>query len=514
LKTTSKSPLVLMILDGWGYKEDSRHNAIAQAKTPVLDRLNEQYPNTLISGSGLDVGLPDGQMGNSEVGHVNLGAGRVVYQDFTRITKAIKENTFGENAVLTEAIDKAVYSNKAVHLMGLLSPGGVHSHEEHIVAMIELAHQRGAREIYLHAFLDGRDRPPRSAQASLQLIDDTFARLGTGSTASIIGRYYAMDRDNRWDRVQLAYDLMTLGKAAFDYDNAAQALAAAYERNENDEFVQASKIGDGDKTIKDGDAVFFMNFRADRARQMTRTFVAPNFDGFTKAANPELSTFVMLTQYAEDIPAPAAFPPTPLHNVLGEWLQKHNKTQLRISETEKYAHVTFFFSGGRESEFNGEERILIPSPDVATYDLQPEMNSTLLTDKLVEAIHSSKYDVIIVNYPNGDMVGHTGVLSAAIKACEAVDSCVGRVVDALKEAGGEVLVTADHGNAEQMQDHQSGQVHTAHTSEPVPFIYVGRSINAMSNKGTLSDVAPTMLHLLGMEQPEEMTGTSIITLAE
>jgi 2,3-bisphosphoglycerate-independent phosphoglycerate mutase len=503
-----------MILDGWGYKEDPQHNAIAQANTPVLDKLNKRYPNTLISGSGIDVGLPDGQMGNSEVGHVNLGAGRVVYQDFTRITKAVRDNTFGLNKVLTSAIDKAVKADKAVHLMGLLSPGGVHSHEEHIVAMIELAHQRGAKKIYLHAFLDGRDRPPRSAQASLQLIDDTFERLGSGSIATIIGRYYAMDRDNRWERVQASYDLMTLGKAAFEYDNAVEALSGAYARDENDEFVQASKIGSDDKTISDGDAVFFMNFRADRARQMARAFIDRDFDGFSKTKTPKLSEFVMLTQYADSIQAPSAYPPVPLDNVLGEWLEKHGRTQLRISETEKYAHVTFFFSGGRESEFDGEERILIPSPDVATYDLQPEMNSTLLTDKLVEAIHSNKYDVIIVNYPNGDMVGHTGILSAAIKACEAVDACVGRVVDALEEVCGECLITADHGNAEQMQDHQSGQVHTAHTSEPVPFVYVGREISAMANNGTLSDVAPTLLHLMGMEQPEQMTGTSIIKLAE
>ncbi len=517
LKISKKSPLLLMILDGWGYKEDPKHNAIAHANTPVLDQLNKDYPNTLISGSGLDVGLPDGQMGNSEVGHVNLGAGRVVYQDFTRITKAVREKTFADNSVLIDAIDTAVSNNKAVHLMGLLSPGGVHSHEEHIVAMIEMAHQRGAKAIYLHAFLDGRDMPPRSAGASLQLIDDTFKRLGCGAIASIIGRYYAMDRDQRWDRVQTAYDLMTQGKSAFQYDTAAEALAAAYERDENDEFVQASFISaEGaitDATINDGDALLFMNFRADRARQMTRAFIDANFNGFSRTKAPQLGAFVMLTQYADDIDAPAAFPPTALENVLGEWLQKHHKTQLRISETEKYAHVTFFFSGGKESLFDGEERILVPSPDVKTYDLQPEMNSALLTDKLVEAIHSEKYDVIICNYPNGDMVGHTGVFEAAVKACEAVDACVGRVVDALKQVGGECLITADHGNAEQMQDLHSGQVHTAHTSEPVPFIYVGREISNMG-QGTLSDVAPTMLHLMGMEQPAQMSGQSILKLAE
>ena len=512
MNDTRKSPLVLMILDGWGYKESPEFNAIHHAKTPVLDRLNQQYPNTLISGSGLDVGLPDGQMGNSEVGHVNLGAGRVVYQDFTRITKTINENELKNNTVLTNAIDQAVDAGKAVHLMGLLSPGGVHSHEQHIVAMIELAHQRGAKAIYLHAFLDGRDTPPRSAQSSIDLIEKTFNRLGSGSIASIIGRYYAMDRDNRWDRIQSAYDLMTQGNGKFNYDSATQALAAAYARNENDEFVQATKIGSENKNINDGDAVFFLNFRADRARQMSRAFVDADFDGFSKKAQPKLAQFVTLTQYAESIKAPAAFPPVPLTNVLGQWLEKHNKTQLRISETEKYAHVTFFFSGGIEAEFNGEERILVPSPDVATYDLQPEMNSTLLTDKLVAAIQSSKFDVIICNYPNGDMVGHTGVFSAAVKACEAVDYCVGRVVEALQSVGGECLITADHGNAEQMEDPNSGQAHTAHTSEPVPFLYVGRQISEMS-KGTLSDVAPTMLHLLDMPQPEEMTGTSIIKLA-
>lgn len=511
MTTPAKSPLVLMILDGWGYKEDPTHNAIAQANTPVLDKLNQQYPNTLISGSGLDVGLPDGQMGNSEVGHVNLGAGRVVYQDFTRITKAINDGTIGDNVVMNNAIKAAVDNNKAVHLMGLLSPGGVHSHQEHIIAMIEHAHSLGAQKIYLHAFLDGRDTPPRSAQQPLEAINTTFDKIGCGGISSIIGRYYAMDRDNRWERIQSAYELMTQGTSDYHFDNAIDALHAAYERQENDEFVKASKIGQ-QGIIEDGDSVFFMNFRADRARQMSRAFVDKNFSGFDKKAAPNLGHFVTLTQYAENIDAPAAFPPVELTNVLGQWLEKHNKTQLRISETEKYAHVTFFFSGGTENEFKGEERILIPSPDVATYDLQPEMNSTLLTDKLIEAIESNKYDVIICNYPNGDMVGHTGVFEAAVKACEAVDSCVGRVVSTLEKVGGECLITADHGNAEQMQDNSTGQAHTAHTSEPVPFIYVGRAASEIKS-GTLSDVAPTMLKLMGMEQPEEMTGQPMITLA-
>ncbi|CAM4478693.1 2,3-bisphosphoglycerate-independent phosphoglycerate mutase [Pseudoalteromonas maricaloris] len=511
--TAKKKPLVLMILDGWGYREESESNAILAANTPVLDELWRSAPHTLISGSGLDVGLPDGQMGNSEVGHVNLGAGRVVYQDFTRITKAIDDGEFEHNPALVENIDKAVAKGKAVHLMGLLSPGGVHSHEDHIVAAIKLAAERGAT-VYLHAFLDGRDTPPRSAQASIEKMEALMQSLNCGRLASIIGRYYAMDRDNRWDRVESAYNLMVSGDADFTYSNGVEALQAAYARDENDEFVKASVIteaGQPAATINDGDTVIFMNFRADRARQMTRAFVDADFSGFEKRKAPDLSAFVMMTEYAADIKAPIAFAPEALVNVLGEWLAKHNKTQLRISETEKYAHVTFFFSGGREDLFEGEKRELIPSPQVATYDLQPEMNSEMLTDKLVEAIHSGEFDVIICNYPNGDMVGHSGVFEAAVKACEAVDKCIGRVVAALEETGGEALITADHGNAEQMQNPKTGQAHTAHTSEPVPFIYVGRDAEPQAGKA-LSDVAPTMLHLLGMEQPSEMTGTPIMRL--
>ncbi|MEH6479306.1 MULTISPECIES: 2,3-bisphosphoglycerate-independent phosphoglycerate mutase [Pseudoalteromonas] len=509
-----KKPLVLMILDGWGHREDTQSNAILAANTPVLDNLWATRPHTLISASGLDVGLPDGQMGNSEVGHVNLGAGRIVYQDFTRITKAINDGEFDSTPALVENIDKAVSAGKAVHIMGLLSPGGVHSHEDHIVASIELAAKRGAKEVYFHAFLDGRDTPPRSAKVSIERIEALFSKLKCGRLASLIGRYYAMDRDNRWNRVEKAYNVMTLAEGDFNFDNGVEALNAAYERDENDEFVAATTItptGATPASINDGDTVIFANFRADRAREITRAFVEPEFDGFTKKRTPELSAFVMMTEYAADIDAPVAFGPTPLINVLGEWFEKNNKTQLRISETEKYAHVTFFFSGGRESEFKGETRELIPSPQVATYDLQPEMNSEMLTDKLVEAIKSGKYDAIICNYPNGDMVGHSGVFEAAVKACEAVDSCIGRVVDALEEFGGEALITADHGNAEQMADLKTGQAHTAHTSEPVHFIYVGRDAEPMQGKA-LSDVAPTMLHLMGMEQPKEMTGTPIMML--
>ena len=508
--TQSKKTLALIVLDGWGYREDADQNAILAANTPNLDALTKEYPNTLISGSGLDVGLPEGQMGNSEVGHVNLGAGRVVYQDFTKVTKSIADGEFEHNPALVKAIDEAVSKDKAVHIMGLLSPGGVHSHEDHIFAALKMAAHRGAKKVYLHAFLDGRDTPPQSAEASLEKADAVFAEIGCGKTATIIGRYFAMDRDKRWDRVTKAYDLITQGKGEATADSAVAGLKASYEAGKNDEFVPPTVIGDS-VSVEDGDAIIFMNFRADRARQLTQVFVDKNFDGFELAVKPELSAFVMLTQYSADFDAPVAFPAEKLVNVLGEWLEKQDKTQLRISETEKYAHVTFFFSGGVEKEFKGEERILIPSPDVATYDLQPEMNSEKLTDELVGAIESGKFDVIICNYPNGDMVGHTGDFDAAVKACEAVDKSIGRVVEALKKTGGECLITADHGNAEQMVDNESGQAHTAHTSEPVPFIYFGRDAEPRKG-GTLSDVAPTMLHLMGVEQPEEMTGKTIMTL--
>ena len=512
--SAAKKPLVLLILDGWGYREDQTNNAIALANTPVLDNLWQQYPSTLISGSGMDVGLPDGQMGNSEVGHVNIGSGRVVYQNYTRIDKSISDGDFNTNPAFVDHIDATIEAGKAVHIMGLLSPGGVHSHEDHMLALIKLAAERGANEIYFHGFLDGRDTPPRSALASIEKVQALFTSLGKGQIASLVGRYYAMDRDQRWDRVEVAYDLLTQGQGEHQYDCPVTALNAAYERDENDEFVGASAITNNGKavTIEDGDAVFFMNFRADRAREISRAFVDSDFMGFERKKRVALSSFVQLTQYADDIISPVAYGPEKLDNVLGEWLQNNDKTQLRISETEKYAHVTFFFNGGIEKEFNGEDRILIPSPDVATYDLQPEMNSTLLTDKLVGAIDSGKYDVIVCNYPNGDMVGHTGVMEAAIKACEAVDSCIGRVVDALEKVGGECLITADHGNAEQMLNETTQQAHTAHTSEPVPFIYVGRPATP-SGVGKLSDIAPTMLRLLDMEIPEQMTGTPLMTLS-
>ena len=507
--TTTPKPLVLMILDGFGHSESHESNAVYSANKPVLDRLCASMPNGLISGSGMDVGLPDGQMGNSEVGHMNLGAGRVVYQDFTRVTKAIRDGEFFDNPTIGAAVDKAVSAGKAVHILGLLSDGGVHSHQDHLVAMAELAFKRGAEKIYLHAFLDGRDTPPKSAQSSIELLDEAFKTLGKGRIASLIGRYFAMDRDNRWDRVAQAYNLIVDGNSEFQADTAQQGLQAAYERGESDEFVKATSIGDKVR-VEDGDAVVFMNFRADRARELTRVFVEDGFKDFERARQPALAGFVMLTQYAASIPAPSAFAPGSLENVLGDYLAKNGKTQLRIAETEKYAHVTFFFSGGREEPFPGEERILVPSPKVATYDLQPEMSAPEVTDKIVDAIEHQRYDVIIVNYANGDMVGHSGVFDAAVKAVECLDLCVGRIVDALEKVGGEALITADHGNVEQMADESTGQAHTAHTTEPVPFIYVGKRDLKVREGGVLADVAPTLLKLLDLEKPAEMTGTSIL----
>jgi len=501
--------MVLVILDGYGYREDQQDNAIFNAKTPVMDALWAKRPHTLVDASGLEVGLPDRQMGNSEVGHVNLGAGRIVYQDLTRLDVEIKERTFFSNPALAGAVDNAVAQGKAVHIMGLLSAGGVHSHEDHILAMVELAAARGAEKIYLHAFLDGRDTPPRSAESSLKRFEEKFAELGKGRVATIIGRYYAMDRDNRWDRVEQAYDLMTQAKGEYQADTAVAGLEAAYARDENDEFVKATVIraaGQADSAMQDGDALIFMNFRADRAREITRAFVSADFDGFARKKTIKLGEFVMLTQYAADITASCAYPPASLANTFGEWMAKNDKTQLRISETEKYAHVTFFFNGGVEEPFSGEDRILINSPKVATYDLQPEMSSAELTEKLVAAIKSGKYDTIICNYPNGDMVGHTGVFEAAVAAVETLDNCIAEVADAVESAGGQLLITADHGNAEQMRDPATGQAHTAHTNLPVPLIYVGgKSVKAVSG-GKLSDIAPTMLSLMGMEIPQEMTG--------
>ncbi len=508
-----RKPHVLIILDGFGHRTETQFNAIAHANTPTWDKLWKERPHTLISASGMDVGLPKGQMGNSEVGHMNLGAGRVVYQDFTRITKAIEDHTFGDNPVLQAAIGAANDNNGAVHLMGLLSPGGVHSHEDHFIAMIELAAQRGARKIYVHGFLDGRDMPPKSAQPTLEKVSAKLAATGLGRIATLCGRYFAMDRDNRWERIEVAYNLLTQGQAEYTSPTPLDALQAAYERGETDEFLKPTVIaGPGESAVKiaSGDAVIFMNFRADRARQLSRAFVTPDFDNFPRQSVPALADFVMLTQYAADIPAHCAYPPDKLTNVLGDYLSKLGKTQLRIAETEKYAHVTFFFSGGREEPYAGEDRILIKSPNVATYDLQPEMSAPEVTDKLVAAIKSGKYDALICNYANGDMVGHTGKFDAAVKAVEALDRSLGRLVEAVESVQGEMLITADHGNCEQMEDLASGQPHTAHTTELVPLIYVGTKDLSLQSDGKLSDIAPTLLALMTLPQPEEMSGQSLV----
>ncbi|MCW8902563.1 2,3-bisphosphoglycerate-independent phosphoglycerate mutase [Sedimenticola sp.] len=509
-------PAVLLIMDGWGYSEDPRSNAIMAAETPVWDRLWEQCPHTLISTSGAEVGLPDGQMGNSEVGHLNLGAGRVVYQEFTRVSRSVRTGSFFTNRTLVDAVDRVIAEDKAVHIFGLLSPGGVHSHEEHIHAMARLAVERGASRVYVHAFLDGRDMPPKSAATSIQSLNRVFAGLGKGRIASIVGRFYAMDRDNRWDRVQQAYDMLVLGQAEFTATDAETALRQAYDRGETDEFVKPTCIvppGETAVTIEDGDAVLFMNYRSDRARQLTRSFIDPGFEGFARSRVPRLSSFVSLTEYSKEFDIPVAFPSERLENVFGEYISKLGLRQLRLAETEKYAHVTFFFNGGREQVFEGEERILIPSPKVNTYDLKPEMSAPEVTDALVDAIKSGKYDAIICNYANSDMVGHTGIFSAAVAAIEVLDHCLGRVVEALRQVGGEMLVTADHGNAEQMEDAENDQPHTAHTQNPVPLLYVGRPARLDKN-GALCDIAPTLLTLMGLAVPSEMQGHNLLEMTE
>ena len=509
----AKKSALLLILDGWGYREETEYNAISAANTPVWDRLWETCPHTLIKTSGIEVGLPKGQMGNSEVGHMNLGAGRVVYQNLTRIDKAVEDGTFYLNEPLVDAVDKAIMMDKAVHILGLLSPGGIHSSEEQILAMIELASQRGAEHIYLHAFLDGRDTPPRSALASLQRAEKALQDTGCGRIVSIVGRYFAMDRDNRWDRVEKAYNLIMGAEAEFCYATIEEALEAAYARDENDEFVKATVIAPDQNSavhIEDGDSLIYMNFRSDRARELTRAINDAEFDGFTRSYQRELGDFVTLTEYAADIDVVCAYPPQPMDNVLGEYLANEHKTQLRIAETEKYAHVTFFFSGGREKEFEGEARELIPSPQVATYDLQPEMSAFEVTDKLVAAIRSGSYDAIICNYANGDMVGHTGSFDAAVKAVEALDICLGRIEQAILETDGQCLITADHGNVEQMVDPSSGQALTSHTNGPVPLVYVGNKAWQFTQPGSLCDIAPTLLGLMEMPVPAQMTGTPLM----
>jgi 2,3-bisphosphoglycerate-independent phosphoglycerate mutase len=501
-------PTLLLILDGWGYREERENNAIAQAAAPNWRRLIAECPHTLVETHGRFVGLPDGQMGNSEVGHMNIGAGRIVYQDLTRIDASIADGTFAKNAALISACNAAKRDGAILHVFGLLSPGGVHSLEDHIFAMLDLARTQGVASVAVHAFLDGRDTPPRSAAASIEKLQNKCSTLGNATIATISGRYYAMDRDKRWDRVKLAYDAIADANSDFHADSGIAALDAAYSRGETDEFVKPTVIGFG-KKIADGDAIVFMNFRADRARQLTQVFVDPDFDGFARARKINLSAFVTLTQYNEAFRVSAiAYPPQSLANSLGEYLASLHLKQLRIAETEKYAHVTFFFSGGHEAPYEGEDRILVPSAKVATYDLKPEMSCRELTDKLVDAIASQKYDFIVCNLANADMVGHTGILAAAIKAVDAIDEALGRLTQAIRNAGGEMLITADHGNLEQMRAND-GQPHTQHTVGPVPLVYVGRP--ATLHHGSLSDLAPTVLKLMDIAQPKEMTGQALVT---
>ena len=507
-KSAAPRPTILLILDGWGHRDDPADNALAQALIPNWRRLWASEPHTLIHTEGRHVGLPDGQMGNSEVGHMNLGAGRIVYQDLTRVDAAIDDGSFFANPELRAACAAAKAGNGMLHVMGLLSPGGVHSHEAHIFAMLELARREGVPRVAVHAFLDGRDMPPQSAQPSLAALQATCADVGNARIASVSGRYYAMDRDQRWERLQRAWEAIVDANSEHVVADAQAALAQAYERGETDEFVAPSVIR-GAMPMRDGDAVVFMNFRADRARQLSAAFVAPGFDGFN-ARRPQLSRFVCLTEYDAKLPAPVAFAPDDLRHTLGELLAAHGLTQLRIAETEKYAHVTFFFSGGREEPYPGEQRILVPSPKVATYDLQPEMSCPELTAKLVDAIERDAFDVIVCNIANPDMVGHTGNIAAAILAAEAVDIAIGAIEMAVRRAGGAMLITADHGNLEMMRDAQTGQPHTAHTVGPVPLIYIGPRTAALRSGGALRDVAPTLLDLLGLPQPEAMSGRTLL----
>ena len=501
-------PVVLLILDGWGHREETADNALALADLPHWRQLLATCPHTLIHTEGRHVGLPDGQMGNSEVGHMNLGAGRIVYQDLTRIDAAIEDGSFFANAELNAACAVVKANGGTLHVMGLLSPGGVHSHESHIFAMLELAQRAGVPQVAVHAFLDGRDTPPRSAEPSLRALQARCDALGNAHIATVGGRYFAMDRDQRWERVRRGWDAIVDAESEHRASDALTALQAAYARGENDEFV-APTVLDGAQPMRDGDAVVFMNFRADRARQLTSAFVDPAFTGFS-ARRPVLSSFVCLTEYDARLPAPLAFAPDDLRHSFGEVVAEAGLTQLRIAETEKYAHVTFFFSGGREAMFEGEQRILVPSPKVATYDLQPEMSCPELTDKLVDAIQGDSFDVIVCNIANPDMVGHSGILDAAIAAAQAVDIAIGRVRDAVRAVGGALLITADHGNLEMMRDPATGQPHTAHTVGPVPLVYVGSRATTLRAGGALRDVAPTLLALLGLPQPADMSGQSLL----
>lgn len=502
----AKKPIALIIMDGFGCNSDNYGNAIAAADTPNIDKYMKG-PNTIIGASGLDVGLPDGQMGNSEVGHTNIGAGRIVYQMLVKISKSIKDGDFFENKALLDAMKYCKEKNSSLHLMGLLSPGGVHSHMEHLYGLLEMAKKNGLDKVYVHAFLDGRDVPPSSAAEYMEEAVAEINKIGVGSVATISGRFYAMDRDNAWDRVEKAYNALVFGEGVQETD-PVEAIRNSYANDVTDEFMLPTVV-DKNGMIKADDSVVFFNFRPDRARQLTRTFVDPEFTGFTRKNGYFPVHFVCMAQYDAAMPnVSVAFPPEQLVMTLGEYLSKSGKTQLRIAETQKYAHVTFFFNGGEEKQFEGEERILIKSPDVETFDMKPEMSAFEVTDAVVDAINSDKYDVIILNYANCDMVGHTGIFDAAKTAVEAVDTCVGRMVDAILAKGGAALITADHGNADKMYE-PDGSAFTAHTTNPVPFIVVGEDCE-LREGGVLADIAPTILQLVGLPQPEEMTGKSLI----
>jgi 2,3-bisphosphoglycerate-independent phosphoglycerate mutase len=507
----ARLPLCLIVMDGYGLAEPGPANAITSARTPELDALFERYPHTRLTASGEAVGLPDGQMGNSEVGHLNIGAGRVVYQELTRINKAIEDGSFFENETLDAAVDAAIADGRAVHFLGLLSDGGVHSHRDHLYALLRLAQRRGATRVYVHCFLDGRDVPPDSGLGFIDDLDAFLAEEGAGRIATVMGRYYAMDRDNRWERVEKAWRAMVLGEGV-DFPGAHQVVAASYAAGVTDEFVLPAVVaqeGVPIGTIQDGDAVVFFNFRPDRAREITRALVDPEFIGFERPITPQ-TRFVCLTEYDPSIPAPVAFAKDLPRCVLADVLSEAGLRQLHIAETEKYAHVTFFLNGGAEAPKEGEERVLVPSPKVATYDLKPDMSAFEVTDELVRAIREGRADVYIVNYANCDMVGHTGVFGAAVAAVEAVDACVGRVVRAVRELGGVALVTADHGNAEQMVEADGVSPFTAHTPADVPLIVVDDHVRALADRGILADVAPTTLSLLGIEPPQEWTGRSLL----
>ena len=509
-----KKPTVLMILDGYGMRDTCEHNAVCEAKTPIMDQLMSQCPFVRGNASGLAVGLPDGQMGNSEVGHLNMGAGRIVYQELTRITKSIEDGDFFENPEFLAAADTCKKNDSALHLFGLVSDGGVHSHLTHLFGLLEFAKRQGLKKVYVHCFLDGRDTPPTSGTEFVAELEKKMQQLGIGEVASVMGRYYAMDRDKNWDRVQKAYDVLTKAEGE-KAESACAGIQASYDKEVNDEFVvpfYVEKDGKPVATIQDGDSVIFFNFRPDRAREITRAFCDEGFTGFAREKKLDL-TFVCFTDYDETIGNKLiAFKKEEIKNTFGEFLAAHHMTQARIAETEKYAHVTFFFNGGVEEPNEGEDRILVPSPkEVPTYDLKPEMSAPIVCDKLVEAIESGKYDVIIINFANPDMVGHTGVESAAIKAIETVDACVGRAVEAIKAAGGVLFICADHGNAEVMVDEATGEPWTAHTTNQVPFILVGADpAYKLREGGRLCDIVPTLIELMGLEKPKEMTGESLL----